>query len=132
MCYRFRIISEIRSHNEFSSRETKPPAIRMNTKMLNAFLLFSRKRNNEMSWNFHRLVLLHVSWFLYSIEAFKDTLLRVYNGFKRSLHGASANLTNAQQQNKIINPNSLDNKGSCWILKNFYCSVTMPRELGLK
>ena len=25
------------------------PAIRMNTKMLNAFLLFSRKRNNEMS-----------------------------------------------------------------------------------
>ena len=27
--------------------------------MLNAFLLFSRKRINEMSWNFHRLVLLH-------------------------------------------------------------------------
>ena len=51
MCYRFRIISEIRSNNEFSSRETrtKTPAIRMNTKMLNAFLLFSRKRNNEMS-----------------------------------------------------------------------------------
>ena len=23
------------------------------------------------------------------------------------------------------NPNSLDNKGSCWILKDFYCSVTM-------
>ena len=40
------------------------PAIRMNTKMLNAFLLFSHKRNNEMSWNFHRLVLLHISWFL--------------------------------------------------------------------
>ena len=45
MCYRFRIISEIRSNNEFSSRETKTPAIRMNTKMLNAFLLFSRKRH---------------------------------------------------------------------------------------
>ena len=30
-------------------RETKTPAIRMNTKMLNAFLLFSRKRNNEIS-----------------------------------------------------------------------------------
>ena len=32
-----------------------------------------------------------------------------------------------------INPiNSLDNKGSCWILKDFYCSVTMLWELGLK
>ena len=31
-----------------------------------------------------------------------------------------------------INPNSLDNKGSCWILKDFYCSVTMLRELGLR
>ena len=31
-----------------------------------------------------------------------------------------------------INPNSLDNKGSCWILKDCYCSVTMLRELGLK
>ena len=40
MCYRFRIIGEIRSNNEFSSREMKTPAIRMNTKMLNAFLLF--------------------------------------------------------------------------------------------
>ena len=49
MCDRFRIISEIRSNNEFSSRETKTPAIRMNKKMLNAFLLFSPKRNNEMS-----------------------------------------------------------------------------------
>ena len=47
-CYCSRIISEIRSNNEFSSRETKTPAIRMNTKMLNAFLL-PRKRNNEMS-----------------------------------------------------------------------------------
>ena len=44
MCYRFRIISEIRSNNEFSSRETKTPTIRMNTKMLHAFLLFSRKQ----------------------------------------------------------------------------------------
>ena len=47
MCYRFRIISEI--SNEFASRETKTLAIRMNTKMLNAYLLFSRKRNNEMN-----------------------------------------------------------------------------------
>ena len=39
MCYRFRIISEIRSNNKFSSHETKTPAIRMNTKMLNAFLV---------------------------------------------------------------------------------------------
>ena len=30
-----------------------------------------------------------------------------------------------------FNPNSLDNKGSCWILKDFYFSVTMPRESGL-
>ena len=29
------------------------------------------------------------------------------------------------------NPNSLDNNGSCWILKDFYCSVAMLRELGL-
>ena len=34
--------------------------------------------------------------------------------------------------NKMFNPNSLDNKGSCWILKDCYCSVTMLRELGLK
>ena len=39
----------MRSNNEFSSRETKTPAIRINKKMLNAILLFSRKRNNEMS-----------------------------------------------------------------------------------
>ena len=32
----------------------------------------------------------------------------------------------------FIIPNSLHNKGSCWILKDFYCSVTMLRELGLK
>ena len=31
----------------------------------------------------------------------------------------------------LINPNSLDNKGSWRILKDFYCSVTMLRELGL-
>ena len=31
-----------------------------------------------------------------------------------------------------INPNSLDNKGSWRILKDFYCSVTMLRELGLR
>ena len=28
------------------------------------------------------------------------------------------------------NPNSLVNKGSCWILLNCYCSITMLRELG--
>ena len=27
---------------------------------------------------------------------------------------------------------SLDNKGSCWILKDFYCSVTILTELGLR
>ena len=31
----------------------------------------------------------------------------------------------------LIDPNSLDNKGSWRILKDFYCSVTMLRELGL-
>ena len=40
MCYRFRIISEIRSNNEFSSRKTKIPAIRMNTNMLNLYYLY--------------------------------------------------------------------------------------------
>ena len=30
-----------------------------------------------------------------------------------------------------IHPDSRDNKGSCWMLKDFYCSVTMLRELGL-
>ena len=32
----------------------------------------------------------------------------------------------------IFNPNSLDNKGRCWILKDFYCLGAMNRELGLK
>ena len=32
----------------------------------------------------------------------------------------------------LINPKSLDHKGSCWILLDFYCSVTTLRELGLK
>ena len=73
----------IRSNDEFSSHETKTRAIRMNTKMLNAFLLFSRKRNNEMGWNFHRLVLLHrpITWFLQSMEAFTYILPIVCNGF---------------------------------------------------
>ena len=31
----------------------------------------------------------------------------------------------------FFNPNSLDNKRSCWISKDFYCSATMLRELGL-
>ena len=30
----------------------------------------------------------------------------------------------------FVNPNSLDIKGSCWILKDCYCSVTMLMELG--
>ena len=34
-------------------------------------------------------------------------------------------------QRRIINPNSLDNKGSWRIWKDLYCSVTMLRELGL-
>ena len=40
MCYRFRIISEISSNNEFSSGETKTPAIRMNTKMQVGFTTY--------------------------------------------------------------------------------------------
>ena len=36
-----------------------------------------------------------------------------------------------RQDYQNINLNSLDNKGSCWILKDLYCSVTMLRELGL-
>ena len=32
---------------------------------------------------------------------------------------------------ELVNPNSLDNKGSWEILKDFYCSVTMLRELGV-
>ena len=32
---------------------------------------------------------------------------------------------------QLINPNSLDNKGSWRILKDFYRSVTMLREFGL-
>ena len=35
-------------------------------------------------------------------------------------------------ERKIIGPTiSLDNKGSCWILLDFYCSVTMLRKLRL-
>ena len=33
--------------------------------------------------------------------------------------------------NTFLNPISLDNKGSWRILNDFYCSVTMLRELGL-
>ena len=40
MCYRFRIISEIRSNNEFSSRETKTPAINVEC----IFTVFSEKK----------------------------------------------------------------------------------------
>ena len=47
MCYRFRIISEVRSNNEFLSRKTKTQAIRMNKKMLNAFLLL----RNELKFS---------------------------------------------------------------------------------
>ena len=31
----------------------------------------------------------------------------------------------------FLNLDNLDNKGSCWILLDFYCSVTMLRALGL-
>ena len=34
-------------------------------------------------------------------------------------------------QNIWFNPNSRDNKDSCRILKDFYCPVTLLRELGL-
>ena len=30
---------------------------------------------------------------------------------------------------QFLNPNSQDNKGSCWILLDFYCSVTMLRDI---
>ena len=87
MCYRFRIISKIRSNNEFSSRETKILAIRMNTKMLNAFLLFSRKRNNDMSWNFRRLVY-YIGLSLDSCKVWKHLQTpRVCNGFNKSASG---------------------------------------------
>ena len=43
MCYRFRIISETRSNNEFFVSQDETPAIRMKTKMLNAFFKFSQK-----------------------------------------------------------------------------------------
>ena len=86
MCYRFRVISEIRSNNEFSSRETKAPGIRMNTKMLNAFLLFSRKRNSQIGFITHLLIL--------SMEAFTDTLPMLCMGFKKcfsSIHSFNIN-----------------------------------------
>ena len=58
-------MSEIRSNNEFSSRETKTPAIR-----INAFLLFPRKRNNEM------ILLKHLNTlYQYCVMA----LSRIYN-----------------------------------------------------
>ena len=33
------------------------------------------------------------------------------------------------KENLTVTP--YDNKGSCWILKDFYCQVTMLRELGV-
>ena len=47
----------------------------------------------------------------------------------RHIHQASGNTLFCPTSG--IHPNSLDNKGSCWILLDFYCSVTMLRELGL-
>ena len=55
MCYRFRIIRELRSNNEFSSRETKTPAIRLNTNILNAFFLFSLKTKKRNELNFSQV-----------------------------------------------------------------------------
>ena len=40
-------------------------------------------------------------------------------------------LENPVSSGMFLNPHSLDNKGSCWILLDFYFSVTMLRELGL-
>ena len=71
-CYRFRIISEIRSNNEFSSRETKIPAIRNEYKNADAFLLFSRKRNNEMSWKYLLILVKYGS---------------IYRHFTNAVHG---------------------------------------------
>ena len=58
--------------------------------------------------------------------------LYMYIKFKRQ--GAGLVMKKEQCSNKmlsLLNPNSLDNKGSWMILKDFYCSVTMLRELGL-
>ena len=50
----------------------------------------------------------------------------------RSLDNNTEGLDDVWGHSYILTPNSLDNKGSCWILKDFYCSVTMLRELGLR
>ena len=53
---------------------------------------------------------------------------RYYNMFRRAIVLFT---TTTPHWIQSINPNSLHNKGSCWILMDFYCSVTMLREFGL-
>ena len=55
-------------------------------------------------------------------------------GIKEKDHAQNWSLTCGKDQasNCYSIINSLDNKGSCWILQDFYCSVTMLRVLGLK
>ena len=76
---------------------------------------------------------MNFSWFfLQSIDAFKDifttsALYRLDNNLKVDFSTVSCVVFMIS----LINPNSLDNKGSWRILKGFYCSVTMLRESGL-
>ena len=63
---------------------------------------------------------------LYQVNFSFSVLPMLYRGFKPQIAGEIA-----YSKIYIFNPNSLDNKGSCWILKDCYCSVTMLRELGL-
>ena len=60
--------------------------------------------------------------------------LKVYKGIKHKLKYLCHrwNRLKINSLNVLINPNSLENKGSWRILKDFYCSLTMLRELGLK
>ena len=84
--------------------------------------------NEKLSKHSFMTVRIHLPWHLGKKLLFpitsklgKSTLYQI-----NKLEKASSN------KNKFFNPNSLDKKGSCWILKDFYCSVTMLRELGLK
>ena len=65
---------------------------------------------------------------LYSTEHIESKAIKdILNTVKNDIFPDSVidNLENS------INPNHLDNKGSCWILKDVYCSLTMHRKLGL-
>ena len=55
-----------------------------------------------------------------------------YHHFQVKFYIMKATATIVRSHQKILfNPTSLDNKGSWRILKDFHCSVTMLRELGL-